>query len=198
MILKEQTQVPDAALPVLEFRDHLQLGAGFADDGSQDAVLITCLRAALAAVEGDTGKAVYERQFSFTVSSWKDVACQPLPISPVNSLVSLTVTDLLGSSQVADAGSYFLAADYYNPSVRSKGWALPVIKDGGTAEVTFSAGYGAAWADVPADMAQAVLMLAAHFYENRSALTDRAKALPMGISKLLSRYRPVRLLGGRA
>ena len=41
-------------------------------------------------------------------------------------------------------------------------------------------------------------MLAAHFYDNRSARTDRAKALPMGISKLLSRYRPMRLLGGRA
>ncbi len=198
MILREQTQVPDAALPVDEFRDHLQLGSGFADDGSQDSVLITCLRAALAAVEGDTGKAVYERQFSFTVSAWRDVACQTLPIAPVNDVASLTVTDLLGSSVVADAGSYFLAADYYNPSVRSKGWALPVIKDGGTAEIVFTAGYGAAWGDVPADMAQAVLMLAAHFYENRSALTDRAKPLPMGVSKLLSRYRPIRLLGGRA
>ncbi len=198
MILREQTQVADSALPVEEFRDHLQLGSGFADDGSQDAVLITCLRAALAAVEGDTGKAVFERQFSFTVSSWRDVACQPLPIAPVQSVASLTVTDLLGSSTVADAGSYFLAADYYNPSVRSKGWALPLIKDGGTAEIVFDAGFGATWDEVPAEVAQAMLMLASHFYDNRSAMNDRSNALPSNVSKLLSRYRPIRLLGGRA
>ncbi|MEM9969552.1 MAG: head-tail connector protein [Pseudomonadota bacterium] len=198
MILREQTQVSDAALPVLEFRDHLQLGSGFADDGSQDAVLITCLRAALAAVESDTGKAVYQRGFSFTVSQWRDVACQVLPVAPVQSLLSMTITDLLGSSKVIDPSEYFLAADYYNPTIRTKGWALPVIATGGTAEIAFKAGFGPEWDDVPADLAQAVLMLAAHFYENRSALADRAKALPIGVGKLLSRYRPVRLLGGRA
>ena len=158
MILREQTQVPDAALPVLEFRDHLQLGSGFADDGSQDAVLITCLRAALAAVEGDTGKAVYERTFSYTVSAWRDVACQTLPVAPVNAVLSVTIRDLLGSSQVVDPGQYYLAADYYTPTLRAKGWALPVIKDGGTAEIVFEAGFGPDWADVPSDMAQAVLV----------------------------------------
>ena len=43
----------DVALPVAEFRDHLQLGSGFADDGMQDSVLIAQLRAALAAVQAD-------------------------------------------------------------------------------------------------------------------------------------------------
>ena len=49
---------------------------------------------------------------------------------------------------------------------------------------------------VPADIGQAVFMLAAHFYDNRSALTDRGKALPYGVAALLKRHQPVRLLGG--
>ena len=50
MMLVEQTTVPTAALPVAEFKDHLRLGTGFADDGVQDDVLETYLRAAIATI----------------------------------------------------------------------------------------------------------------------------------------------------
>ena len=39
MLLIEMTPVPDAALPVAAFRDHLRLGSGFADEGAEDALL---------------------------------------------------------------------------------------------------------------------------------------------------------------
>lgn len=50
MMLSEVTAVPLAALPVAEFKDHLRLGTGFADDGAQDALVEGYLRAAIAAV----------------------------------------------------------------------------------------------------------------------------------------------------
>ena len=58
MMLIEQTGVPTAALPVQEFKDHLRLGTGFADDTVQDALVEAYLRAALAAIEGRIGKAL--------------------------------------------------------------------------------------------------------------------------------------------
>ncbi|MGB8623245.1 MAG: hypothetical protein WCD16_10540, partial [Paracoccaceae bacterium] len=63
MMLIEQTAVPAAALPVSQFRDHLRLGTGFADDGAQDALLEATLRAAMAALEGRTGKVLLSRPF---------------------------------------------------------------------------------------------------------------------------------------
>ena len=58
MVLVELTTVPTGALPVTEFATHLHLGTGFADDGSQDAVLEAYLRAAMAAIEARIGKAL--------------------------------------------------------------------------------------------------------------------------------------------
>ena len=65
MMLIEETTVPDAALPVAEFRDHLQLGSGFSDDALQDPVLGVFLRAAMAAIEARVSKILIERNFSF-------------------------------------------------------------------------------------------------------------------------------------
>ena len=47
--------MPQTALPIQEFKDHLRLGSGFADDGVQDALAVAYLRAALAAHHGEVG-----------------------------------------------------------------------------------------------------------------------------------------------
>ncbi len=64
MMLVEQTSVPVAALPVAEFKDHLRLGTGFADDGVQDSVLESYLRASMAAIEARTGKVLITRGYT--------------------------------------------------------------------------------------------------------------------------------------
>ncbi|NNF89846.1 MAG: hypothetical protein HKM96_00590 [Boseongicola sp.] len=194
MILIEQTQVPDAALPVAEFRDHLQLGSGFADDGYQDAVLVPQLRAALAAIEGDTGKALFQRTFRYVVNAWRDLAHEVLPVAPVAAVQSFKVTDLAGVEELIPATAYRLVEDAHRPELRWLGLVLPTIPVGGHAEIVFEAGYSADWAGVPADLKQAVLMLAAHFYEHRTGPSDHA--VPGSLAVLLKRYKPFRLFGG--
>lgn len=195
MMLIEQTQVPDTALPVAEFRDHLQLGSGFADDGLQDAVLIAQLRAAFAAIEGETGKVLLQKTFQYVVTAWREPNKQVLPVAPVNAVQTLAITDLNDTSTDVAPSAFRLRGDDHTPCVISAGWSLPTIPVGGTAEIVFDAGF-ADWAMVPADLRQAVLMLAAHFYENRSATTDRAIAMPLAVATLLKRHKPVRLFGG--
>ena len=196
MMLIEQTQVPDAALPVAEFRDHLQLGSGFADDGLQDAVLLQQLRAALVAIEGETGKVILPRVFQYVVTAWFDPSRQSLPVAPVSAVQSLTITDINGGSEVIEASRYRLQPDAHAPCLVSKGWHLPTIPVGGTAEIVFDAGYGVDWAAAPADLRQAVLMLAAHYYENRSAVGARSQPLPLGAAAICARHKPIRLFGG--
>ena len=72
---------------------------------------------------------------------------------------------------------------------------MPASPTGGAAGVLFEAGFGAAWSDVPADLAQAVLLLAAEFYEAR--IEDGARSgLPLAVQALIERWRIVRVLGG--
>ena len=50
----------------------------------------------------------------------------------------------------------------------------------------------------PPDLAQAVLLLAAEYYENRSEAGVSEGGLPFGVVTLIERWRTVRVLGGGA
>lgn len=196
MMLIEETAVPQAALPLAEFKAHLRLGTGFSDDDVQDPVLESFLRAALAAIEARTGKALIERTFTWTLRRWRDSAGQPLPVAPVSAVTALKLIDPEVGEEVIDPALYRLERDAHRPVLRPAGAALPLIPTGGTAELTFAAGYGSAWGDLPADLAHAVLLLAAHYYEYRHETALGDGCMPFGVSSLIERYRTVRLFSG--
>ncbi|HKL64861.1 MAG TPA: head-tail connector protein [Roseovarius sp.] len=198
MLLMEETAVPDAALPLAEFKAHLRLGTGFADDDIQDPVLEGFLRAALAAIEGRTGKALIERAFSWVLHDWQDATGQPLPMAPVSAILGLVLRDRADEEEVIAPALYRLERDAHRPVLRPAGHSLPMVPTGGVAEIGFRAGYGAAWGDLPGDLAQAVLLLAAHYYEHRTETALGEGCMPFGVASLIERYRKVRLLGGGA
>lgn len=198
MRLIEQTDVADAALPVAALRDHLRLGSGLDGAGLQDGLLASYLRAALAAVEGRIGKILYSRVFSWEIAAWRDAAAQALPVAPVGAIQSLVMTDAGGVQTVVDPARYRLRPDTHRPRLAATGACLPAIPAGGAAEVIFDAGFGPDWAAIPVDLRQAVLLLAAEYYENRNetAVEGRRAALPFGVMALIERWRTVRVLGG--
>lgn len=197
-MLIELTGVPTAALPVQAMRDHLRLGTGFADDSLQDGLIENYLRAAIAAIEGRIGKMLIQRAFGWTVTEWRDAEGQALPVAPVQLLLSLTVLDRSGAATVMDPARYRLQRDMHRPRLVPTGAALPTIPSGGTAEIAFEAGFGPAWDAVPGDLAQAVMLLAAHYYEHRDEATATRAAMPFGVTALIERWRTVRILGGGA
>lgn len=197
MMLTEQSQTPLAVLPVAEFNDHLRLGTGFGDDGVQDGILETCLRAAMAAIEARTGKVLITRDFVWTLSAWRDLGSQILPVAPVTALTALVIVDRLGAEAVVDPAKYILDQDTHRPRIVSSGFILPQIPVAGLARIEFTAGFGAAWGDLPADLAHAVMLLAAHYYEHRHETATNDGGMPFGVSTLVERYRNVRLFGGR-
>jgi uncharacterized phiE125 gp8 family phage protein len=195
MMLTEETSVPGAALPVQALKDHLRLGSGFSDDAMQDALIESYLRAAMAAIEGRIGKVLIARRYKLTLQHWRGLSEQPLPVAPVGAVVSVTLFD--GAvSVVLVAERYRLVPDMHRPKLVAVGFLLPLIAEDGRAEVVFEAGFGAAWAMVPADLAQAVLLLAAEFYENRHDQGQRVAGLPLTVQSLIERWRTVRVLGG--
>ncbi len=195
-MLVEETTVPSAALPVAKLKDHLRMGSGFADDTLQDDVLESCLRAALAAIEARTGKITIQRNFSVTFTSWRDPQTQPLPLAPVDQLVDITLLDITGSVSDAAMANVVLVKDTHRPRIVSKLSGLPAIPVSGHAKVQVIAGFGPNWGDIPADLAQAVMLLAAHFYDNRLDYTGQRHAMPFGVSALIERFRNIRVFGG--
>ena len=196
MMLVEQTTVPALSLPIAEFKDHLRLGTGFADDGVQDGVLESYLRSAMAAIEARTGKILIERSFMWSVTAWRALAEQAFPVAPVSEISELRVLDRLTAVTLIDATRYSLQKDDHRPKLLAAGGSLPTIPIGGSAEVIFTAGFGARWGDLPADVTHAVLLLAAHYYEHRDIGGTGGDVMPYGVSSLIERYRTVRIMGG--
>lgn len=196
MILVELTAVPDAALPLAQLREHLRLGSGFEDDALQDGLLGGFLRAALAAVEARTGKALLRRSFALTVPAWRRPDRQPLALAPVSAVAEVAILPPTGAAIVVPPGAWRLQPDWASPELVAVAGQLPSIPTGGQARVTFTAGFGPGWGDVPADLAQAVLMLAAHYYDFRHDMGLSAGCMPFGVTALIERHRPLRLSGG--
>mgnify|MGYP000855397873 CR=1 FL=1 len=196
MILTEVSAPPAAAVPVRAFAEHLRLGSGFADDGSLDAVLELYLRAAMAAVEARIGRALLARPFAWTVTRWREDASQGLPIGPVRSVEGVTVVSAEGLAAEVAPDAWSVLRDGERPRLVGRfGRSLPRIPRAGHAEIRFTAGFGEEWDAVPADLRQAVFLLAAHYYENRSDAGGVAAAMPFGVLVLLEAYRAARLGG---
>ncbi len=195
MRLDEVEAVPDAALPVAAFRDHLRLGTGFGTEGMQDGLLGGHLRAAMAAIEGRIGKVLIARRFRLVLDAWRGAEAQALPVAPVAALVEVALVDAEGGRVVLPAGSFRLVSDAHRPKLAARSGGLPAVPVAGAVEVVFEAGFGD-WAAVPADLRQAVMLLGAEFYEARIDDGARRTGLPLMVQSLIERWRIVRVLGG--
>jgi uncharacterized phiE125 gp8 family phage protein len=154
------------------------------------------LRAAVAAIEARTGKITIERTFSLSLTAWRDTCIQPLPLAPVRAIFDVMMIDRNGVETQVDPVVYQLVMDTHRPVLRAAQAALPHVPHGGVARIHMRAGFGPDWSDLPADLAQALLMLAAHFYEFRH--DTGSTPMPSGVSSLIDRFRNIRLFqGGR-
>lgn len=196
-MLTEQTPVPEAALPLAPFKAHLRLGTGFGEDSLQDEVLISFLRAAIAAIEARTGKVLMSRQFDLNMHQWSDPSAQALPLVPVTAIASVVLIDAAGGEEILGADRYQLIQDSQHPQLCPRGSLLPRVATGGALRITLTAGMAVDWGDLPADLAQAVLMLAAHYYHYRDDTGLSGGCMPFGVTSLIERYRVVRLGLGR-
>ncbi len=195
-MLIEEASVPDEVLPLAAFKAHLRLGTGFAQEDVQDPVLKSFLKAALAAVEARTGKALISRVFSWSVTRWRDPCAEGLPIAPVRAIEALEISDADGADLIVSPERYGLEIDSQRPKIVARGGGFGAIPSGGKASIRFQAGFGPEWSDLPDDLAQAVFLLAAHYYEYRDETSLTRGCMPFGVQTLIERYRPMRLFAG--
>lgn len=192
MMMVELTSVPGSVLPVGELAEHLRLARGFSDDGSQDAALEGCIRAALSGIEARIGKALFARRFVLTLMAWNGAALHALPLAPVGRIESVKLITRAGAETMLDPGRYRLQQDSHRPAIAATTGSLPAPGLGGTIEVEFTAGYAAEWSGIPSDLRQAVLIMAGELWAQNM---DAETGMPFAVSVLLEPHRPIRLRG---
>lgn len=193
MILTETS--PAAVTPVSldDFKAHLRLAQGFAPDAAEDALLDRYLRNATSVVEARISRALIRREFKLQVAAWNREGHLVLPVGPVALIGSLNF--------ILDAETISLPATAWSLEPGSSrqlltgpgGSTLPAVPQGYSAELVFDAGFGDGPSDMPGDLAQAVMLLAAHYYEHRYGEAVSGQGIPVGVQALLETQRSFRL-----
>jgi uncharacterized phiE125 gp8 family phage protein len=185
--------------PVTVTEAKSQLRLDIADDDTYIGTLITAAREW---VEGQTKRALVAQTWDWAIDygfPWRQGYRIDLPLNPVISVASIAYVDDAGNAAT-------WAADQYTAVCRQNGSfivpaynvSLPVIRNVPNAiTVRFTAGFydntaSPETGSVPQPLKQAIILLVAHWYENREAAGKAMAEAPYAVEALISPYRDCR------
>lgn len=180
---------PPVSEPVslAEVKEHLNY-----DLDDRDAYISRLIWQATEVVEGPAGigMALMSQQWRLSLDCFPAVI--EIPIWPVTSVDSVTYTDTAGAEQTVAASDYKVDLDMTPARVApvyGKTWPTS-RKELGAVKVTFTAGRSNP-DDVPESIKGAILLMIAHWFDNRSAVVTGATSseVPMGVQHILNHYR---------
>jgi uncharacterized phiE125 gp8 family phage protein len=190
----------------LDVTAHLRLDA---PDGLETAYLNNLIKAARRWAENATGRFFIEQTWDLLlphgfpcsanyVLSSNEIRIPRAPLKASGGIVSVKYLDVNGTQQTLTAGTDYASAARGDVGVvlpaYGKFWpAVRVWIDASgnyPVEVRFIAGYGTDGTAVPEHFRQAMLLLIAHWYENREEVSEgRLATVPMAAEALLSQDR---------
>lgn len=116
----------------------------------------------------------------------------PVPRWPLQSVASVDFIDDDDTATTADASSYYVDTARVPPRVVlrfGQVWPTVNLRPANGVQVTFTAGYGDAAEDVPQQIRQALIMMAAYLFEHRGACDPGDAARRSGALGLLGQYK---------
>ncbi len=175
-------------ITLAEAKAHLRV-----DASGEDSLIQSLIMASRLHIEAALDLALITQSWRHQRDAWPPSRVLILPLRPIQSLTAVTLHDDDASSRTLDVGD-FVVDGHANPArlVWRGNGAVPaagVIANG--IEIDIVAGYGDAATDVPQPIRQALLLLIAHWYENREPVEIGATAttIPASVSELLMPYR---------
>lgn len=173
-----------ASEPVTLTQAKAQLRVDHSDD---DTLIASLIKAARAHIEAACAVRFSARTgVSFKCDGFSDLA--RLPEAPVSSIASITYIDAAGASETLPTTVYEVRADGLDVGIVLKtDQTWPTIQSGSRVTVTAAIGYATA----PDDICHALLMLIAHWYENRATVNvgNITSELPFAVNALISNHR---------
>jgi uncharacterized phiE125 gp8 family phage protein len=178
---------PQAPAPaVQDLRARLRLPEGFAIDAAQQRKLEGLVTLALRVIEERTGHAVLRRAFALRSAGWNAEGALFLPRQPLHAIETVEIERETGGRETLTPADWSLVRVRGETALR-----LSRLPADGFAEVRFEAGHGADWLDAPEDLRQAVVEVAATYFE--PPVSDAAPPLSAAAAALLAPYRRIRL-----
>ena len=173
-------------------KPHLRVD--FNDDNAHILGLITAVRDHVEVTE--LSSALLSQTWELVLDDWPT---SPLtfPKPPLQSVTSITYTDIDGNSDTVDSSAYLVDADSWPGRLvlrNGQSWPSVTLREIGGVVIRFVAGYGDDIEDVPTPIRQAMLLILSDWYENREnspmmAGTNEIIALPFAARQLLASYR---------
>jgi uncharacterized phiE125 gp8 family phage protein len=182
---------PLEPVTVAEAKAHLRV-----DGTDEDTLIASLILTSRLHLETALGLALITQSWRLLLDRWPPAKDLEMPLRPLQSIEEVRVLPADGDPTVIDAANYLADAASVPPRLVRTGviWPQPGRVANGV-EIDFTAGYGAAPEDVPAPLRQALLLLIAHWYENREpiAVGSPETIVPGPVSELLQPYRLQRL-----
>jgi len=159
-----------------------------------DDVIAALIAGARNHVEAQTRRALVTQTWRLVRDAWpRDGRIAVVP-APLREIAAARTYDSQGATHAIDVAAF--VADKAGSTILVAPWALPA--PGRTAagiEIDVEVGYGDAPQDVPEPLQQAIRLLVAHWYENRSliAVGHDIAVLPNTTAALIAPYRVLAL-----
>lgn len=176
-----------------EAREYLGLGSTN-DFDAQIAGLIRSARQKLDGAKGTLGRCLMQQTWRLTLDDFPRRVTLPLP--PLRSVDSVSWVGDDAVERTLSPSLYVASgAGDEEPAVITFAtgiWTPTNWSGAASVAITFTAGYGAAPEDVPEPLRTAILMMVAHVFENREAVTNVGGFLretPLGFEDHVRDYR---------
>lgn len=187
------TQPAVEPINLAELKLHLRI-----DHDDEDLLLDQYRRAARQDVESLTRRALITQTWEFYLDAFPDDDEIELPLPPLQSVTYVRYTPRATGAETEWNASNYRVDSYSEPGrivLRSDGsYPGDELVEVNGIRIRYVAGYGDAPTDVPAPIRQAILLLAASYYENREAVIigRTVTAIPHAVDALLYPYRVFR------
>ncbi len=156
-------------------------------DTTEDAHITNLIKAARRHCEKLSNKAYVTQTWDAYFDEFPSTPFT-IPLPPVQTVSSIIYTDSDLNSTTVSATSYVVDKKSFPARVNlayNKTWPTPTLTTMNAIRLRYINGYGSAGV-VPMEDKQAIMMLAAHLFENREQTTDvLLREVPMGIHALL-------------
>ena len=186
--MKKTLLTPPAVEPLGldEAKAHLRL-----DGADEDALVERLIAAARAQVEGATWLVMIAQSWRAALEAWPRHRTVTLPVRPLLSVEAVRAFDADGAATLVPAEDYEVEPETATVALKADAAGLAPAVSAGGFEIHFTAGFGPEGSDVPAPLRQAMLMLLAHWFEQRSAVAvgDAPATVPAGAAALIAPYR---------
>jgi uncharacterized phiE125 gp8 family phage protein len=147
-------------------------------------------------VEAQTRRALITQSWRLTRDVWPATGCVALLPAPVKTLDAVRVYRSDGTTLALDVAGFALDRSDAPARLTFVHGVPPAPgRPAAGIEIDITCGYGDAAANVPEPLRQAIRLLVAHWYENRSlvAAGDEVAVVPQSVAGLIAPYRVLAL-----